>query len=549
MEDEKINIQYENNVYKFKILYLIRTNLPKSEYTYIITFFIKYIGLILFSISLNQWNADKANENSMNEGKGNLNNEPEEPSPLFNVQNFFANLIITGHHFKVLTSFYEIICLLVFCFFIIYCFCIIYVMYLMKLKYHNKNQINEVDRKLSKINNSSKFEKKAIKICTYIFFAIAFLHQYIIEYFLLGFLINILNSFNVYDQESFNTVVLKDYSIYINQYILNKSFNTYFIIIINFVVMTLSFLFFIAFMILNSNKTLFINNGYPFYGNNKYLFIKIIIFNYNELYGLVNMYSSDFKVKIILILTIIDVIIILIDIFLSFFSFSFYPNKLGYMSIFIEFFSLFSNATEALIYLTNSNVNSTKFKLVKLIILLVNSAIFTIFFMFKKNENSLKMFADNLFSKSFKVLNPDDIYFYVKTYLIYSNNKKDNYIKIFRVIQNHTLACNKKDCPCKVLIPKFMSYSIFTNFSKNKNNDFQNENDNNKEERTEETIINQKKLSETNVLQNKDLINLLDSNNNVKDNNVNNIKISVNDNETSRKQNLKKKKKEINKKK
>jgi hypothetical protein len=152
--------------------------------------------------------------------------------------------------------------------------------------------------------------------------------------------------------------------------------------------------------------------------------------------------------------------------------------------------------------------------------------------MFKKNENSLKMFADNLFSKSFKVLNPDDIYFYVKIYLVYSNNKKDNYIKIFRVIQNHTLACNKKDCPCKVLIPKFMSYSIFTNFSKNKNNDFQNENDNNKEERTEETIINQKKLSETNVLQNKDLINLLDSNNNVKDNNVNNIKISVNGNET-----------------
>jgi hypothetical protein len=315
-------------------------------------------------------------------------------------------------------------------------------------------------------------------------------------------------------------------------------------IVMNLVVMTLSFLFFIAFMILNSNKTLFINNGFPIYGNNKYLFIKIIIFNYNELYGLVNMYSSDFKVKIILILTIIDVIIILIDIFLSYFSFSFYPSKLGYMSIFIEFFCIFSNATEILIYLTNSNVSTTKFKLVKLVILLVNSSIFTIFFMFKKNENSLKMFADNLFSKSFKVLNPDDIYFYVKTYLIYSRNKKDNYIKIFRVIQNHTLACNKKDCPCKVLIPKFMSYSIFTNFSKIKNDDFQNENDNNKEERTEETIINQKKLSETNILQNKDLINLLESNNNIKDNIGNNAKIPVNDNETSRKSNLKKKKKQ-----
>ena len=549
MEDEKINIQYENNIYKFKILYLIRTNLPKSEYIYIITYLIKYMGLILFSISLNEWNNEQTKDIPNNEReKSNNNFENEESSSFFNVQHFFANLIITGHHFKVLSSFYEIICLIVFIFFIAYIFCFIYVIYLMKLKYHSKNQIDEVNRKLSKINNSSKLEKKAIKIFTYIFFAIAFFHQYIIEYFILGFLINILNSFNIYEQESFNNTVLKEYSIYINQYILNKTFNSYFIIVITLIVMTLSFLFFIAFMVLNSNKTLFINNGYPFYGNNKYLFIKIIIFNYNELYGLVNMYGSFIKTKIILIITIIDIIILLIDIFLSFFSFSFYPSKLGYMSIFIEFFCIFSNATEILIYLTKSNVNSTKFKLVKLIILLANSAIFTIFFMFKKNENSLKIFADNLFSKSFKVLNPDDIYFYIKIYLIYSNNKKENYIKIFRVIQNHTLACNKKDCPCKVLIPKFMSYSIFTNFSKIKNDDIQNEIENNKEERTEETIINQKKLSETNILQNKDLVNLFDSTNNVKENIGNNIKIQVNENETSRKPNLKKRKTELNKK-
>ena len=539
MEDEKISIQYENNIYKYKILYLIRTNLPKSEYTYIVIFLLKYIGLILFSISLNEWTSDEAQDNSRQES----NNRNEQTS-FFNVQQFFANLLITGNSYKVLSSFYDKICLVVFLFFIIYCFCIIYVIYLMKIKYHNKSQINETDRRLSKINNSSKLEKKVIKIFTYIFFVIAFVHQYIIEYFMLGFLVNILNSFSIYSQDSFNTYVLKEYRIYINQYILNKSFNSYLVIVMNFVVMTLSFLFFVAFMILNSNKTLFINNGFPLYGNSKYLFIKIIIFNFSELYGLVNMYSSFIKVKVILILTIIDIIIILIDIFLCFFSFSFYPSKLGYISIFIEFFSIFSNATEILIYLTKSNVNSTKFKLVKLVILLANSSIFTIFYMLKKNENSLKMFADNLFSKSFKVLNPDDLYFYIKTYLIYSNNKKENYIKIFRVIQSHTLSCNKKDCPCKVLIPKYMSYSIFTHFSKIKNDIPQNENDNNKEERTEETIINTKKLSETNIIQNKDLVNLMDSNNNVKEN----VKIPVNEIETSRKPNLKKKKTELNKK-
>ena len=119
MEDEKINIQYENNVFKFKILYLIRTNLPKSEYIYIITFLIKYIGLILFSTSLNEWNTDQTEDNINNKGNINQNNKSSDIPTLFSVQHFFDNFLITGHHFKVLASFYEIICLLVFCFFII----------------------------------------------------------------------------------------------------------------------------------------------------------------------------------------------------------------------------------------------------------------------------------------------------------------------------------------------------------------------------------------------------------------------------------------------
>ena len=53
MEEEEIKLQYNKNIYIYKILYLVRTNLPTFEFIYIIMFFIKYLGLIIISISLN----------------------------------------------------------------------------------------------------------------------------------------------------------------------------------------------------------------------------------------------------------------------------------------------------------------------------------------------------------------------------------------------------------------------------------------------------------------------------------------------------------------
>ena len=64
MEENKDNMIFEKNEYKFKILYLIRKNLPKSEFLYILMFFLKYIGIILFSISLNVYDTRNINYNT-----------------------------------------------------------------------------------------------------------------------------------------------------------------------------------------------------------------------------------------------------------------------------------------------------------------------------------------------------------------------------------------------------------------------------------------------------------------------------------------------------
>ena len=114
---------------------------------------------------------------------------------------------------------------------------------------------------------------------------------------------------------------------------------------------------------------------------------------------------------------IILIVAFLIEIIISFYKFCFYPNKLSYFCIFFEIFSLFSNISELIIYLTDSRINSLKFFLIKISFEFINSFIFTFLLMQKKNKNNLKQFSINLFNKTFKNLNPDIIYFYIKIYI------------------------------------------------------------------------------------------------------------------------------------
>ena len=86
-----------------------------------------------------------------------------------------------------------------------------------------------------------------------------------------------------------------------------------------------------------------------------------------------------------------------------------------------------------------------------------------------------------------------------------------NYISIFRLIQYHTLSCEKKECPCKKLIPKNMSYSELTNFTIIKKEESQN----NIEEKYNSNNINKnsnKELTKQNLYK-KYTSNFIDDNN------------------------------------
>ena len=207
-----MHIQFEKNEYLYKIIYLVRINIPSSELIYFIMFFFKYLGLFTFCISLN-------NNNETTQTNSQLSYNYYD-----NINSFLSKFLITGNSLKMIDKNYQEICIAGFLIIILYVITIIYSIILMKNKYYNKKITSNIDKKIKNINNSSKFEKKLFKIITYILFVIVFFHQYIIEYYLFGFigyLINLL--LDISDISSFSKN--QNYYSYIVKHFKNLTIN------------------------------------------------------------------------------------------------------------------------------------------------------------------------------------------------------------------------------------------------------------------------------------------------------------------------------------
>ena len=459
-EKEKNNNDYEKYEHIFKIIYLIRINIPTSDYVYIIMYILKYIGIILFSISLNQWNI---RPEQMDLKDDVINNNLLSILSHDNIYNFFSKFLINGNNLKILIYHYKIICIIGFVILLIYILAIIFGYIYMKKKYYNKNPITALEKKVKIFNKDSNFEIIFFKVIANIFFLIAFFHQYIIEYYIFGFIGFFLKVFGLYELSSFNKSNLD----YIEYHLKDETINPLIITIINFISIILVIIIFISFMIINSSKTIFIENGSQLYSSKRYLLIKIIFFNLNPSFGIINTIANNKKTRIAIILMIIFLILIIIDFFLLFYQYSISPNRLYNTCIFIESFLFFSMMTELVLYLIDSNINIKEYNLIILFIILANAFVFTNLFIYSQNKTNMNKFSDNLFNKIFKKLYPNDIYYYIKAYLKYSEDKENNYIKIFGLIQSHILKCTRKECPCKILIPKEITNSRFTNLSAN----------------------------------------------------------------------------------
>ena len=509
MDENKANLLFEKNEYIFKILYLIRKNLPNSEFLYLLMFLLKYIGLILFSISLNVYDTTSSNNSMTNQDPKpndngfssfkpdeNINFSSDIPMKDKNgdfsdintssnnsdnsnnnmIVTIFKKLLINGDNFKTLNDSYQLICLIGCLVFIIYILLWIFGGLYMKKKYYTKVSISITDKKIKQINQSTKLEKRFFRCMTYILFLIVFFHQYILEYYFFGFFGYIFDM--IWGLDTSGEKNNDSYTSYISNHLSNLIIPQLLSILIHFICIANILVIFVCFMLINSAKTLFINNNYPIHSDTKNLIINMFILNLNPIFGIVNYFNDEVKQKIVIVFIVIIIILILIKIAFAYFYFSPLPYKLNCLCIFIEFFALFGCITNLITFLTKSEVNSIKFCIIKAAFELLNALLFSMILLKQKNKKSMKIFSDNLFCTNFKTLNPSGIYYYIANYLKYSKNRENNYMTIFEPIQNHVLNCTNKDCPGHILLPKSLSYSIFTDFTHYSNKDNIKENNN-----------------------------------------------------------------------
>ena len=435
IEINEKNLPKKNNLYLLKSIFLLKKNFPSSNAFYFILFFLKYLGIIVNSRIL-----------EMVEAKGNIS-----------LNKYFKNLFLFGKDFSIMHKHYFTISIIgaviILLYFLYSGFCFLYMNY----KYKDINSI--IDEKAHGTNEN--YENKIFKILSFISIFLIFFHQYILEYYsfgIYGFIFNQIGIISKLGVSSYYSNSLDDELI---EYL--EGSNHIPLLIINAIVIILIIFNLIFFMLFNSVRGLFLKNGI-YCGNIKYIVLKIIVMNFQPFYVLTKFYNDDKKIIIGIIFNIIIFLMSLVSFWNCYYQFGYYPNDIANMCLYLEFFVCVSSVDEIIIYYVGFK-ETTMFFFVKIFIELINSYILMRLFLYLKDRNNIRIFAQNLFSKNSTDTSKDGLYLYMRTFLEYQKNKSMNYIKIFRIILHHVKYCKKIDCPGQILISKDYLTSSFIPFS------------------------------------------------------------------------------------
>ena len=449
IEINEKNIRRKNYLFLFKSLFLLKKNYPHSNIFYFVTFFLKYIGIIVQSRIIEM----VTNKDTISFNK------------------YFKNIFFFGKDFSIMKKNYFTIsifgAILILIYFIYIIFCLSY------MKYKYKNIYSIIDEKAYGTNE--KFEEIIFKIFSYCAIFIDFFHQYILEYYSFGIYAFIYSKLGITSKIGISNKYATNLDIELIQYLENN--NHVPLLIINILVIIIVIANFSYYISFNSVRALFLRNGI-FCGNIKYAIMKVIFVSFQPFYVMTKFHSDDTNIVIGIIFNIIIFILVAINIFYCFNEFSYYPNKIADLCLYIEFFVLVNSVDELIIYYVGYK-NSTIFFFVKIILELVNSYVLMKLFNYLKDKKNVRIFAKNLFSKNITDISRGGLYHFMQVFLEYEKDKNINYIKLFRIILQHIKYCKKLECPGQKLINKEYLQSAFVPFSYNekinwKNNIFEN---------------------------------------------------------------------------
>ena len=434
----------KNNLYLLKSLFLLKKNFPTSDTCFYFLFFLKYLGIIVNSRIIEMVTCKDS----------------------VSLNKYLKNIFLFGKDFSAMHKNYfsgsMTIATIVLIYWLFNIFCVLY------MKYKYKKITSIIDEK--SYGTNEKLENILFKIVSYINFVIIFFNQYFLEYILFGIFGFIYNQIGLTSKIGAQNNYANSLEPELMDYL--DSTNHFPILIVNMIVAILIVFNMFTYLMFSSIRGLFLYKGI-LCGNFKFIFIKIIMFSFQPFFALTKFYNDDKQITIGIIFNVIILFLCLINFWNCFCQFGYYPNNIGNMCLYLEFFAFVSSIDELIIYKVGYKISSIFF-FVKILIEILNSYILTLLFLYLKDRKSMNNFAKNLFAKNSTDISKGGLYYYMRIFLEYQKNKNINYVKLFRIIILHVKQCKKLDCPGHLLIPKDYLQSSFVPFSYKDRTDYKN---------------------------------------------------------------------------
>ena len=405
----------------FILIFYFRKNLPSFTTFYYIYFSFKFIGLILATQNLREY------ESSNNK--------------ITSLYSILSKVLLFDSSFIYISKYYNYICFIIFLlsiFLIMYFLIIFFRLKKTYIKFKKRDDFNHI-----KYLDNLKNIKLELKIFIYFLIFISSLSQYLLEYLLIGIILPFIKK----AKKNLNS------DKYLSNF-LEQNGNKIIIIIIN----TFSFFFyiFIDYFILYLNDTKgFLNRyGIDIYSNKLIQIFSIFLTLFQPLIGFSYIFKKKNKEYFRIIICIIAVLLSLIYLLLSIKRFNFYfDSKIPKFILFLVCFSFYGGIFELflLYFINQKNQMTQKYSISKFLFSIITTFIFYNFIL-NYNENFFQAkLTKNLFKTSEKDTDISEIYLYIKYYCLLREDPSN--FELFQILYNHKKICQIKECFC-ILIKK-----------------------------------------------------------------------------------------------
>ena len=413
--------------YFFEFIYLIRKNFPKKNQYYFAYFFIKFIGLILSTNNLRNFESKSNNITSLY-------------SIISQLCIFNSSLEIINFHYQLISLFIFILCIgIVFYYLILY-------FHLKKFFFNNSNSISQQTNKLL---NITKFIEIQMKILTKFVLFINFVSGIICEYLSFGIISPIIKKL-ISDSSKIQNKNIT----FISNYFSSILFSTKLTMILNIISLIILYTIGYIFIILNDIHCLFSSYGITLYSKKKHTFFIFIFTFFQPIYGYIYIFNESLRCKIHL------VICILVIIFLTFFIISninsycfFFDSKIPIFNLGIAIYCWYNGILEIILYnlVKNKEKMTQTFSIIKLLITICTSILILYIILYKNKQHYSILFCKHLFNLEERNIEIGEIYEFIREYCKFRRNNYQNFDRIYELINMHKQKCTLTNCLCNSL--------------------------------------------------------------------------------------------------